>query len=86
MNLLRTALVVSSLLVVAACSSTGSTTNSKAMNAKCPVSGAAIEADSPTTTFDGKTIAFCCGKCAAKFESMPAADKQAKVTGSMPSK
>ena len=86
MKLLRTALVVSSLFVVAACSSTSNTTNSKAMNAKCPVSGAEIAADSPTTTFDGKTIAFCCSKCAAKFEAMPAADKQAKVTGSMPSK
>ena len=84
MKLLRTAIVLSSLFVAAACSST-STTNSKAMNATCPVSGKAITADNPTTSFDGKTIGFCCDNCVSKFNGMPAADKQAKVTGSMPS-
>ena len=71
MKLLRTAIVLSSLFVAAACSST-STTNSKAMNATCPVSG--------------KTIGFCCNNCVSKFNGMPTADKQAKVTGSMPAK
>ena len=86
MKLLRTALVVSSLFVVAACSSTSNTTNSKAMNATCPVSGKALETGSPVTTFDGKTIGFCCNNCVNKFNGMPNADKQAKITGSMPSK
>ncbi len=85
MKLLRTAIVLSSLFVAAACSST-STTNSKAMNATCPVSGKAITAENPTTSFDGKTIGFCCDNCVSKFNGMPTADKQAKVTGSMPAK
>jgi YHS domain-containing protein len=88
MKLLRTALVVTSLFFVAACSSTSNSTatNGKAMNATCPVSGKAIDGDSPVTTFDGKTIGFCCNNCVSKFNGMPNADKQAKITGSMPSK
>ncbi len=86
MKLLRTTLVVTSLLIAAACSSTSNTTSGKAMNATCPVTGKTIATDSPVTTFDGKTIGFCCNNCVGKFNGMPSADKQAKITGSMPSK
>lgn len=86
MKILRTAVLVVSALAFAACSSTSTNTSSKAMNAKCPVSGEALESDCPTTTFEGQTVGFCCNKCMTKFDGMPAADKKAKVTGSMPAR
>lgn len=43
----------------------------KAMNAKCPVSGADVDA-SVVSTFEGQTIAFCCANCRAQFEKDPA--------------
>ncbi|MCB1224572.1 MAG: YHS domain-containing protein [Verrucomicrobiales bacterium] len=48
----------------------------KAVNTECPVSGKAVKANC-TSEFDGKTVAFCCGKCKAKFDADPSkfADK-----------
>lgn len=86
MKNLRNTIVLVSLLVAASCNSTPPATNGKAMNATCPVSGKALETGSPVTTFDGKTIGFCCNNCVGKFNGMPNADKQAKITGAMPSK
>lgn len=86
MKHLSTTLLFSAFLALAACSSTNNATNGKAMNATCPVSGKAIDDASPVTTFDGKTIGFCCNNCVSKFNGMPSADKQAKITSSMPSK
>ncbi|MEZ5965416.1 MAG: c-type cytochrome domain-containing protein [Planctomycetota bacterium] len=40
-------------------------------NSKCPVSGEAVDA-SVTVVHDGRTIAFCCTKCRAKFVADPA--------------
>jgi len=40
------------------------------VNDKCPVSGADINAGF-VSTFDGKTIGFCCEKCKAKFDAEP---------------
>ncbi len=42
-----------------------------AVNTKCPVTGKAVKADSPTTQFRGRTVALCCNKCKAKFEADP---------------
>lgn len=87
MKLIRTSILVVSFLAFAACNSTkGSTNSSTAMNAKCPVSGEALEAGCPTTSFEGQTVGFCCNNCMKKFDGMPAADKKAKVTGSMPAR
>ena len=41
------------------------------MNAKCPVSGADVDA-AHAVNHDGRVVAFCCGKCKAKFEADPA--------------
>lgn len=38
-----------------------------AADAKCPVSGKPAD-PSITSTKGGKTVAFCCEKCKAKFE------------------
>ncbi|MCB9885379.1 MAG: hypothetical protein H6838_07795 [Planctomycetes bacterium] len=68
------------LLVLGACASNhGSEGAAMAMNKTCPVSGEALEADSPTVDFHGATIAFCCKNCLAKFEKMDEAAKQAAV-------
>lgn len=44
----------------------------KPVNGKCPVSGADVDA-SITSDHGGKLVAFCCGKCKAKFDEDPAA-------------
>jgi YHS domain-containing protein/mono/diheme cytochrome c family protein len=44
----------------------------KPVNDKCPVSGADIDAKF-FVLHEGKRVAFCCGKCKAKFEKDPAA-------------
>ncbi|MCK5942347.1 MAG: YHS domain-containing protein [Planctomycetes bacterium] len=47
-------------------------------NDKCPVSGAAVDPKF-FVVHDGKRVAFCCGKCKAKFEQDPA-----KFAGKLP--
>ena len=42
------------------------------VNDKCPVSGAAVD-PAHVVEHDGRVVAFCCGKCKAKFEKDPAA-------------
>ena len=46
------------------------------VNDSCPVSGKPVKA-SITSKHDGKTVAFCCDKCKAKFDADPSkyADK-----------
>ncbi|MFN3240730.1 MAG: c-type cytochrome domain-containing protein [Planctomycetota bacterium] len=50
------------------------------INDKCPVSGAAVDAKF-FVVHEGKRVAFCCGKCKAKFEKDPA-----KFAGKLPGK
>ncbi|HVU63859.1 MAG TPA: hypothetical protein VHC70_07775 [Phycisphaerales bacterium] len=45
-----------------------------ASNEVCPLSGHAINPKF-TSTYNGKTIGFCCGGCKAKFDAMSDADK-----------
>lgn len=41
------------------------------VNSKCPVSGEAVDAK-VTLVHEGRTVAFCCANCRAKFEADPA--------------
>jgi len=41
-----------------------------ALNANCPVSGKPVD-PSKTSVYEGKTIAFCCDNCKAKFDADP---------------
>jgi YHS domain-containing protein len=50
-----------------------------AMNDKCPMSGMAVNKSAPTATYNGKTVGFCCGGCAAKFNALSDADKDKKI-------
>lgn len=43
----------------------------KVVNAKCPVSGKAVDAEQ-TAVYHGAKVGFCCEKCLAKFEADPA--------------
>ncbi len=52
----------------------------KAVNTKCPVSGEAVD-PAQTFVFEGRTVAFCCDKCKAKFEAEPG-----KFTPNLPPK
>ena len=42
----------------------------KPVNDKCPVSGAPVK-DGFVSTFEGKTIGFCCNNCKGKFDADP---------------
>lgn len=46
------------------------------VNTTCPVGSRPARTDI-TSTYQGKTVAFCCSKCKAKFDAEPAkyADK-----------
>ena len=46
-------------------------TSSAPINAICPVSGKKVN-PAKTCKFEGKTVAFCCGNCQAKFAKNPA--------------
>jgi YHS domain-containing protein len=54
----------------------------KPVNTLCPVSGEEIDADQ-TVVHEGKTVGFCCEKCAKKFSAAPA-DFAAKVKAERP--
>jgi len=45
-------------------------TATNAMNTKCPVSGKDID-PTKTVVYEGRTIAFCCDDCKAKFQQDP---------------
>ena len=42
-----------------------------AVNAKCPITGEDVDSK-VTTTYDGKTYAFCCADCVKAFNKDPA--------------
>lgn len=42
----------------------------KPVNAKCPVSGAPVK-DGFVSTFEGKTVGFCCNNCKGQFDKDP---------------
>lgn len=48
----------------------------QAMNKTCPYSGEGVDA-AITSTYNGKTIAFCCNGCKAKFDGASAEKKSA---------
>ena len=39
----------------------------EAINNMCPVGREAVTAESPTSTYKGHSIAFCCDSCAGEF-------------------
>ena len=55
----------------------------KPVNTRCPIMGGKINADnvqtSLTRTFNGQTVAFCCGGCPGQWDKLADQDKQATL-------
>lgn len=56
------------------------TTAVAAFNAKCPVSGDAVDTAIAMATFKGHSIGFCCEKCPPAFAAMSDTEKLAALT------
>ena len=54
----------------------------KPVNAKCPIMGGEAKA-TVTTTWNGKTIGFCCKPCIPKWNALSDEQKAAKLRASM---
>lgn len=54
------------------------TASPAAFNTTCPFSGEPVKAG-VTSTYNGKTVGFCCNGCKEKFEKASAADKDAML-------
>jgi hypothetical protein len=48
-------------------------------NRNCPIMGHAVSAAGDTTTWNDKTIGFCCDGCKPKFEALSDDEKAAKL-------
>lgn len=79
MKRILTSFAISAMLLLGACASPHAKAPAAGMNAKCPMTGEAIEADSPTVDFQGHKVAFCCDKCIKKWDAMSDSEKQAKL-------
>jgi copper chaperone CopZ len=47
------------------------------LNATCPISGALLDADAPTFSYQGRTIGICCAGCEKAFLSWPKEERDA---------
>jgi hypothetical protein len=79
MSRITTILLAGALLAALGCTSKAKTEAPAFVNANCPIMGNEVEADGGSTTWDGKEVGFCCGKCVGKFEAMDDAQKQAAL-------
>ena len=52
------------------------------VNAKCPIMGGKAK-DTVTTTWNGKTVGFCCPPCIKKWNDLSEAEKAKKLAASM---
>ena len=52
------------------------------VNAKCPIMGGNAK-DTVTTTWNGKTVGFCCPPCIKKWNDLSEAEKAKKLAASM---
>lgn len=48
----------------------GSAIAAGSVNSICPIGGDGVGAGSPTVTYKGTVIAFCCGGCVTKWNAM----------------
>ena len=49
------------------------------VNANCPIMGSEVEPDGGQTSWNGKEVGFCCGKCVGKFDAMDDSQKQSAI-------
>ena len=50
-----------------------------AFNTVCPVSGEGVDPAAPTRQYTGKTVGFCCGNCAKKWDKETVAERDAMM-------
>ena len=74
-----TSFALTAMLLLGACAGTQANPPAAGMNAKCPMTGEAIEASSPTVDYQGHKVAFCCDKCIKTWNGMSDSEKQAKL-------
>ena len=58
---------------------TTSVENNGMVSNVCPMSSRKLASNSPTSTWDGKTIGFCCNGCKGRFDNMSDSEKNAMV-------
>jgi hypothetical protein len=79
---MRIALCLAAIVALAGCSNnkTDTTTSAAAtpVNAKCPVSGKAVD-NTKTVSYKGQTVGFCCGNCPSSWAKLSDAEKDAKL-------
>lgn len=81
---LTLAVSVLSLALLGACESTPkSGTAGAPMNTKCPVGGEKVDS-TVTTSYNGKTVGFCCNTCKGKWDGMTAEKKSAAIAAVTP--
>ena len=83
-TLIASSVVLSAVLMVSGCKTTEPTpTTAPAspgmINDTCPFSGEALDANSPTVAYMGKSVGLCCNGCRPRWEKMSDDDKKAKV-------
>ena len=61
-----------------ACAAGPDASGGAAFNTKCVIGGRAVDPE-VTTTFDGKTVGFCCPMCIEKFEKLSDEEKAEKI-------
>lgn len=72
---------IASLALLGACESSPKATTASAsapINTKCPVGGEAIDS-TVTTSYNGKTVGFCCNSCKGKWDKMTAEKQSAAL-------
>ena len=93
--LVGVAVLASSLMVLtpAGCASGQSSSaptaqTAKAVNAKCPIMGNAIDSakvpQELTRVYKGQTVGFCCAMCPPAWDKLTDAEKDAKLQAAMP--
>jgi hypothetical protein len=67
------------VITLASCASTPAHLEHLA-NDKCPITKEQLKEVSPTSTFEGKTVGFCCTNCQSKFNGMKTLEKRSKLS------
>ena len=58
---------------------TSTVATSGTVNEVCPMTSRKVSGKSPTSTWDGVTLGFCCNGCKTRFDNMTTAQKNAEI-------
>lgn len=75
MHRLRFVTFAFALLFAAGCAQQKETAPMAEMKMMCPISHEAVDDQSSSVQFEGKTVRFCCDKCVAEWNGMDDAKK-----------